>query len=345
MDLSIPAEHTELADAARRILVSSVGRAAAWGSGSSKPEDRQALLDALGQLGVFDLDLHDHSEALAATLVAVEVGAAGVAVPLVPRLVARAAGLGDGVVHAVGRVSGEQLLNHLDLELPAWVMASDGSCGSVQALEAPAPDTRPLAAYASRATVAAVETPLDPWTWALHVTLTAASAYGAVRKARQLACTYAGERVQFGQPIGNFQRTRIRIAEIVVDESGLRELLLFTLWRLFDSRPDAVTDALLLRYQQLVVARQVLTSVHQIHAAMGFCYEYPLVQYTLGLQVDRQLPYSEPACLSHLVERFADIETHYERLAPAWPLIRADRVAMPTLPDPSVDTAADLPPR
>ena len=56
---------------------------------------------------------------------------------------------------------------------------------------------------------------------------TAARAIGLARGALDDATSYAGERTQFGQPIGDFQTIRFKLAEMATEIEAARQLMYF----------------------------------------------------------------------------------------------------------------------
>lgn len=327
MDLNIPDELEQLRRAVRQMLRTGDAEGALFNEGTSSASARTTLLAMLDDFGLAGMDARNEpSETLAAALVMQELGAAKAAVPAVAATVARAAGT-EGLLHAIGRPSATPLLNHVDLDLLSFAIDLEGNLYRVTAAESPDPARRPMAPYSARVTLERTGEQLDPWTWSLSIVLSAFWALGAAENALELAVEHVSSRVQFGQPLAGFQGVRNRIAEIVIRLHGLNELALYTVWRL-GARPDvALVDSLLLRYQHLLVTREILASVHQLHGSTGFCYEYPLAEHTLGLQYDRQVPFTEPETMTELVKRYRDIETNYEVLPPAWNLYRTDTVS------------------
>ena len=338
MDLNLSSELQELQSTARRAFATDRARAGAFGEGTASVGDRTGLLDIVADLGTFELDvLGSDEEALAAALVVQEIGGAAGAAPVVARLAAVAAGRG-GLLHPIGKRTDDLLLNHVDLGLRSEALGPDGSVFTVQQIDEPQPTNRPMVPYATRVQLDATGDTVPSEIWDLTNIITAFYAVGSVTTAIDLACEHVSTRFQFGQPLASFQGVKNRVADAVIAQRGLTELALYTLWR-YHSAPDRRrVDALMLRYHELVSTREIFTSVHQLHASIGFCYEYPLLQHSLGLQFDRQVPLNEAGCLAVLRSRFREIETNYEQLPPAWSVMRADRVA----PNVSAEDNAEL---
>ena len=266
-----------------------------------------------------------HDDQLAAALLIREVGAAATAVPVVPAATAVAAHL-PGLLHAVHASALPPLLNHADLEMQMTAFDEEGRLYSVEPTAERPRRGRPLAPYTAGVQLIVQDETVDPWLWSFSVVMSAFQALGSIGATLELAVQHVTDRVQFGQHLSAFQGIRNRLADIVILQNGLQELANYTLWTLTAEPDSCCVGVLLLRYHQLTVSRQVSLLVHQLHGAMGFCYEYPLLQHLLGGQYERQIPLNEPQCMAELVRRFRDIKTHYEDIAPAWGLDRADRV-------------------
>jgi alkylation response protein AidB-like acyl-CoA dehydrogenase len=338
VDLTLPPEHLDLAAAARKLLATSTARKAGFSDTAPGPADRRAFLSLLDEFGLFQLNVGArHHDALAAAQVVREIGAAAASAPVVSRLIAQARG-DMGLMHAVASGTGQLLLSHIDLGLDSSAIDIDGTIYSVVAIDDP-PAVRRTAPFAAHAELEATSEAKEPRLWALHVVLTAFQACGALEASLALTQSHVTTRIQFGQALSSFQAVRVRVANMAVRLHGLRELCLFTLWRLFD-RPEAATvDALALRRYHLKASREVALDAHQLHGALGYCYEYPLIALTLSLEFDRQVPLTSASTLHELVTRFGQIETFYEELPRAWPLSRSDNVAR-DLPSPASSISA-----
>ncbi|MGI5168897.1 acyl-CoA dehydrogenase family protein [Spirillospora sp. CA-253888] len=101
---------------------------------------------------------------------------------------------------------------------------------------------------------------------------------GAMRRALELAVAYAGEREQFGRPIGRFQAVQHLLAElageVVVADVAVRAAV-----RAPDD-PVAVASA---KAGASRAAGEVAAIAHQVHGAIGVTAEHPLHRSTLRL--------------------------------------------------------------
>ncbi|MEX2294158.1 MAG: acyl-CoA dehydrogenase family protein [Acidimicrobiales bacterium] len=127
---------------------------------------------------------------------------------------------------------------------------------------------------------------------ALHLTLTAWQILGTADRAVELAVEHVSDRIQFGKPLSAFQAVQFQLADAAVAVAGLRELAMFTIWRLSVAPGDATADALALRVHALDVARTVLRTAQQLHGASGVCDEYDISVLTRHVQPALRLPSS-----------------------------------------------------
>ncbi|HTT93377.1 MAG TPA: acyl-CoA dehydrogenase family protein [Solirubrobacterales bacterium] len=105
---------------------------------------------------------------------------------------------------------------------------------------------------------------------------TLAEAYGAGRRALDLAIAYAGERRQFGRPIGDFQAVEHLLARATVGLEGASA----TIGGLLDgdARDLPVTQSAA-AHSVPAAARQACETAIQVHGGMGFTWELGLHLY------------------------------------------------------------------
>ena len=106
---------------------------------------------------------------------------------------------------------------------------------------------------------------------------------GAAQACFEAAVEYSKTRVQFGRPIGGFQLTQAKLADMLVElEKGV--LLALHLGRLKDAgriRPDQVSLGKLNNVREaLAIARQART----ILGANGITLEYPVLRHANNLE-------------------------------------------------------------
>jgi alkylation response protein AidB-like acyl-CoA dehydrogenase len=127
----------------------------------------------------------------------------------------------------------------------------------------------------------------------------AAELLGVAQRALDLAVAYAGERVQFGRPIGSFQAVKHRCADMLVDVEGMRSAVYWAAWCLGsagvagdehatgDAAPDeASVAASTAKCWCSDAATRVLASALQVHGGIGFTWDHDLHLYLKRGQLD-----------------------------------------------------------
>jgi alkylation response protein AidB-like acyl-CoA dehydrogenase len=129
---------------------------------------------------------------------------------------------------------------------------------------------------------------------------TTAEMTGATEAAIELTVEYAGQRVQFGQPIGHFQGVKHPLAEMHTDNETCRSLLYYAAWAL-DGAPDEVSRAVSLAkaYATESLNRTGTDSI-QLHGAVGFTTDQDIHLYY------KRSKWARPM--------FGDADMHYERV-------------------------------
>jgi acyl-CoA dehydrogenase len=109
----------------------------------------------------------------------------------------------------------------------------------------------------------------------------AAQMAGALEEALQLAVTYAGDRVQFGRPIGKFQaiQQQLALAAEQVAASGVAVAGAVAA----AGAGDLAFAAAAAKLRVGEAAGKVCDIVHQVHGAIGFTHEHRLHQLTRRL--------------------------------------------------------------
>lgn len=274
MNRAWPQEAVELQQTVRDVLAR-LGGVAAARSAEEQPRVRtEVVREALGAVGLLDLD--PFGEEAESAAVALAVRACGevvapwplartLAVPVELRAEVDACYVVDGPVDH---------LEHADLFDRAIAVRLDR------------PQAHPVRATRAR------RAPLDPF----GVTVTLAPpgelriperamlmglvldgfwVSGALSAATRHAARHAGTRRQFGKPIGQFGEIRWRLADMAVAADGLEELAKYT-WFLLHRGRASLADALALRVGALEAAVAVLRNAHQILGALGLCEEHDL---------------------------------------------------------------------
>ncbi|HJP79344.1 MAG TPA: acyl-CoA dehydrogenase family protein [Pseudonocardiaceae bacterium] len=130
--------------------------------------------------------------------------------------------------------------------------------------------------------------------------LTCAEMVGGAQAVLDLTVEYAGQRRQFGVPIGSFQAVQHHCANMAIDVLGSRFATYEAAWQL-----GTETDAgLAVSTAKAVVSdayQRVCALGHQVHGAIGFTAEHDLHRY---------LRHATAAALA-----YGDADVHFDRLA------------------------------
>ncbi|MEE1737535.1 acyl-CoA/acyl-ACP dehydrogenase [Streptomyces sp. BE147] len=94
----------------------------------------------------------------------------------------------------------------------------------------------------------------------------AAEAVGAAESALDRTVAYAGEREQFGRPIGSFQAVKHRLADLYVQVQAARSAAYYAAW-------DPAAGGLALA-QALEALRVTTSQAIQLHGGIGFTWEH-----------------------------------------------------------------------
>lgn len=108
-------------------------------------------------------------------------------------------------------------------------------------------------------------------------------AIGAAMDCYDSALRYSKERVQFGKPIGGFQLTQKKLAEMLTEITKAQLLT----WRLGvlknegRARPEQISMA---KRNNVHMALTIAREARQIHGAMGITGEYPIMRHMMNLE-------------------------------------------------------------
>lgn len=106
----------------------------------------------------------------------------------------------------------------------------------------------------------------------------AAGAIGLARAARELAITYANQREQFGQKIGQFQMNQDLIAQMVVQEDAARLLVYRAACRADRGQPYNL-EVSMAKYAAAEAAAFCSDAALKILGAYGYSTEFPAARY------------------------------------------------------------------
>ncbi len=106
---------------------------------------------------------------------------------------------------------------------------------------------------------------------------------GAADRALELTVRYAGERVQFGRPIGRFQAVQQELAELAGEVSATGVAAEAAVRAVADGEPYAELRVAAAKQQAGRAAGIVTRLAHQVHGAIGFTREHVLRHSTTRL--------------------------------------------------------------
>lgn len=106
----------------------------------------------------------------------------------------------------------------------------------------------------------------------------AAGALGVARAAKETAISYANQRSQFGQKIGEFQMNQDLIAQMVVHEEAARLLVYRAAWLADQNRPNNLETSLG-KYTAAEAAAFAADAALKILGAYGYSSEFPVERY------------------------------------------------------------------
>ncbi|WP_436491930.1 acyl-CoA dehydrogenase family protein [Actinokineospora sp. HUAS TT18] len=108
--------------------------------------------------------------------------------------------------------------------------------------------------------------------------LACAEALGVVDGALRRTAAYAGERIQFGKPIGTFQAVTQRLADAYIDVEAVGLTLWQAAWLLSEGHPADVEVATAKFWAAEACHRVAHTAVH-LHGGVGIDLDHPLHRY------------------------------------------------------------------
>jgi len=104
--------------------------------------------------------------------------------------------------------------------------------------------------------------------------------------ALELAVKYAKQRVQFGEPIGNFQAVQIMIADMATEIEAARHLAFYAAW-LKDQHKPVTTEAAMAKLFASEVAWKATDLALQVHGGYGYSKEYPIERLMRDARIKR----------------------------------------------------------
>jgi alkylation response protein AidB-like acyl-CoA dehydrogenase len=115
-------------------------------------------------------------------------------------------------------------------------------------------------------------------TFTMERTGVAAMALGIIERCLELCIPYAKERVQFGQPIGNYQLIQLKLANMEVARLNVENLVFRTLERSQAGKPMSLAEASSLKLYSAQAAMSVALEAVQLFGGNGYMAEYEVEQ-------------------------------------------------------------------
>jgi alkylation response protein AidB-like acyl-CoA dehydrogenase len=115
---------------------------------------------------------------------------------------------------------------------------------------------------------------------------TAARSIGLAQAALDHAAAYAKERIQFGEPISNFQAIRFKIATMATEIEAARQLLYHTCVEIDAGRPGTVLTSMV-KYFAAEMAERVTSEALQILGGAGYTTLHPVERYWRDARVTK----------------------------------------------------------
>jgi len=107
---------------------------------------------------------------------------------------------------------------------------------------------------------------------------TAARSIGLARGGLEDATAYAKQRVQFNQPIGDFQAIRFKLAEMAAEIEAARQLMYFVADAI-DAGRRCDKEASMVKWFASEMAERVTSQALQIHGGYGYTTDLPIERY------------------------------------------------------------------
>jgi len=108
-------------------------------------------------------------------------------------------------------------------------------------------------------------------------------ALGAAMDCYDSALRYSKERIQFGKPIGGFQLTQKKLAEMIT-EITKGQLLAWRLGVLKNEGKATPQQISMAKRNNVNIALQIAREARQIHGGMGITGEYPIMRHMMNLE-------------------------------------------------------------
>ena len=122
-------------------------------------------------------------------------------------------------------------------------------------------------------------------TFTMERTGVAAMSLGIIERCIELCVPYAKERVQFGQPIGNYQLIQLKLANMEVARLNVENLVFRTLEMSAAGKSMSLSEASAMKLYSAQVATQVAMEAVQLFGGNGYMAEYEVEQLARDAKV------------------------------------------------------------
>ncbi|WP_297803099.1 acyl-CoA dehydrogenase family protein [uncultured Brevundimonas sp.] len=117
----------------------------------------------------------------------------------------------------------------------------------------------------------------------------AACSLGGARLALETAQEYVESRKQFGKPIGSFQNTQFKLADMATDLDAARLMVRRGAWAIDTGHPEKTKWCAMAKRFATDAGFQIADDALQLHGGYGYLKDYPLERIVRDLRVHRIL--------------------------------------------------------
>lgn len=117
----------------------------------------------------------------------------------------------------------------------------------------------------------------------------AACSLGGARLALETAQEYVASRKQFGKPIGDFQNTQFKLADMATQLEAARLMVLRGAWAIDTNHPEKTKWCAMAKRLATDACFQIADDALQLHGGYGYLKDYPLERIVRDLRVHRIL--------------------------------------------------------
>ena len=117
----------------------------------------------------------------------------------------------------------------------------------------------------------------------------AACSLGGARLALEMAQDYVASRKQFGRPIGDFQNTQFKLADMATQLEAARLMVLRGAWAIDTGHPEKTKWCAMAKRLATDACFQIADEALQLHGGYGYLKDYPLERIVRDLRVHRIL--------------------------------------------------------